>query len=104
MYQYRATVVRWVDGDTVELTVDLGFRVNMTETFRLYDPNGYIDTPERGEPNYNEAKSFSESMYPPGRQFVVNTYKKDKYGRWLVHIPDLNLGLEQHGLLKPTKG
>ena len=31
MYEYKAKVVRWIDGDTVALQVDLGFRINKEE-------------------------------------------------------------------------
>jgi micrococcal nuclease len=43
MFEYRAKLVRCVDGDTVELDVDLGFKVTMREKFRLTG----IDTPEK---------------------------------------------------------
>ncbi len=41
-YLYSATVVRVIDGDTLELSIDLGFEVNRSGTFRLAD----IDCPE----------------------------------------------------------
>ena len=100
MYQYSVTVVRWLDGDTVELIADLGFNTSLKEKFRLFDPARYIDTPERGEPGWAEAKELSNTYYPPGKTLVANTYKKDKYGRWLVHLPDLVTLLDSHGFLK----
>ena len=39
---YKATVVRWVDGDTVELLVDLGQSVCVVGKYRL----ARIDAPE----------------------------------------------------------
>lgn len=46
LYTYRAEPVRAVDGDTVELLVDLGMRVHTTIRLRLEG----IDTPEtRGD-------------------------------------------------------
>lgn len=103
MYQYMAEVVRWVDGDTVDLRVDLGFRISLEERFRLYDPTRYVDTPERGEANYDAARECSERVYPAGTKITVQTYKKDKYGRWLAHIPEVIGALESAGYLKPTK-
>ena len=41
-YQFDATVVRVIDGDTVRMRVDVGFGVEITKNFRLLD----IDTPE----------------------------------------------------------
>ena len=103
MYEYKATVVRWVDGDTVDLRVDLGFRINFEDRFRLYDPTRYVDTPEKGEKNYDEARLCSEKVYPPGSNITVRTFKKDKYGRWLAQIPEVTGALEAAGYLKPTK-
>ena len=42
MYEYNAIVERVVDGDTVDLRIDLGFSVWISERCRLIG----IDTPE----------------------------------------------------------
>ena len=43
MYEYRAKLLRVIDGDTVDVDIDLGFGVWMhKERIRLYG----IDTPE----------------------------------------------------------
>ena len=43
MYEYRVNILRVVDGDTVDVDIDLGFGVWMhKERVRLYG----IDTPE----------------------------------------------------------
>ena len=47
MYNYKAKVVRVVDGDTVDLKVDLGFHISANERFRIKD----IDTPEIWRPS-----------------------------------------------------
>ena len=46
MYEYKATVDRVVDGDTVDFIVDLGFSVQMKIRGRFAG----VDTPERGTP------------------------------------------------------
>lgn len=82
-YTYSATPTRWVDGDTVWMTVDLGFRMTTANDFRLFG----IDTPERGQPGYAEAALRCRELAPLGVPLVVKTYKNpDKYGRWLVDI------------------
>lgn len=91
-YSYKATIVRWVDGDTVWLAVDLGFRVTTTTDFRLYG----CDTPERGARNFKKATEFARALAPIGAEVLINSYKPDKltqqsiktdkYGRWLVNI------------------
>ena len=109
-YSYLAKVVRWVDGDTVWLDVDLGFRVNSVTDFRLYG----IDTPERGEGWYREATDFANQCAPVGSTVHVISYKDpDKYGRWLAEvtplgdfgsIPSVNNRLINAGLAKPYFG
>lgn len=82
-YTYKATILRWVDGDTVWLTVDLGFRFTMTSDFRLYG----VNTPERGQTGYSEATAFTNQLAPQGSDVVIKSYKDpDKYGRWIVQI------------------
>lgn len=83
MYEYRAEVVRWVDGDTVDLLVDLGFTVLMRARFRLLG----IDTPETNRTASREAghaaTAFAEALAPPGSVVLVESRKTGKFGRWL---------------------
>ena len=83
MYAYSAQVIRWVDGDTVDLRVDLGFKLFAETRFRLYG----IDTPERGQKNHDEAWHLAQSLAPVGATVQISTHKDaDKYGRWLAQI------------------
>ncbi len=43
VFNYWAQVERVIDGDTLQLKVDLGFNVSVIETFRLLG----VDTPEK---------------------------------------------------------
>lgn len=84
MYEYSAQVVRWVDGDTVDLRVDLGFHIFIETRFRLYG----VDTPERGQKNHDEATAFCNGFAPVGSTIIIKSYRprpieEDKYGRWL---------------------
>lgn len=90
IYEYRASLVRVVDGDTVFLDVDLGFRVHATLDFRLLG----LDTPEVVGATKTAglaSKSELERLLALGTLRVVST-KSDKYGRWLatifVRLPD----------------
>lgn len=84
MYEYQATMVRWVDGDTCDVTVDLGFRIYHQMRLRLIG----IDTPERGQPGYREATEFAAAIAPPGTGMLIRTYMdaSDKYGRYLAQV------------------
>ena len=42
LYNYKAKLVRVVDGDTIDAEIDLGFGVFIKQRIRLYG----IDTPE----------------------------------------------------------
>ena len=83
-YQYKATLARIVDGDTVHLQVDLGFRVLANLEFRLLG----IDTPEVVGENKAAgiaAKQFLQDLIG-GKTLVVLSVKSEKYGRWLGTI------------------
>lgn len=97
MWQYRAYATRAVDGDTIEVEVDLGFRLTMVQTVRV---NG-INAPELATAEGKAAKAAAwkwltdatgirkaHSQWP----IVISTAKPnaltggDKYGRWLASI------------------
>ncbi len=98
MYQYKATVEKWIDGDTVDLLIDLGLKVSTKQRFRVLD----LDTPERKEPGFMEAKDLAEKTLPIGTEIIVETHKTDKYGRWLVSLPMVVVVMNQHKLNKIT--
>jgi micrococcal nuclease len=104
-YEYRAGVVRWIDGDTVELEVDLGFHLTRQDHFRL---DG-IDTPEKGKAGAITARLRAEQLAPPGTEVQITTTKADKYGRYLAAIwtdvgPTINHILVEEGFAKPYFG
>ena len=47
MYQYKAKLIRVVDGDTIDAAVDVGFGITVTQRFRV---DGY-DAPEIYKPS-----------------------------------------------------
>lgn len=83
-YTYNATVVRVVDGDTVILKVDFGFRVFAESPFRLWG----INCPEMNTPQGKLAKKRVEELLPVGKEIFAKTYKNpiDKYGRYLAEL------------------
>lgn len=87
-FHYDAKVGRVVDGDTLDLVVDLGFHVQIHERFRLSD----IDTPELNSSNPIEreaakaAKARVEELCPVGSSVIVVSQKTGKFGRWLAVI------------------
>jgi len=91
MNRYRAEVVRWLDGDTVELVVDLGQNVLVQGHYRL----ARIDAPEtalrRGvTPEEKVAglalKAELSDRFPPGTFLTISTSKAGKFGRYIVEV------------------
>ena len=88
MWQYRCELIKAVDGDTVDVSIDLGFKTYRTTRIRLAG----VDTPERGQPGFYEATQFVERWFEQQAQLqrfeyhMVETQKTGKYGRWLGHF------------------
>lgn len=91
MYEYRCEVKRVIDGDTVDVDIDLGFGVWMrNERVRLYG----IDTPESRTKDKEEkkygiaAKNFLKGMVLDEGGIVLKTYKdaEGKFGRILGEL------------------
>ncbi len=90
MYNYRAKVIRCVDGDTVDFDVDLGFKIFARIRTRLIG----VDTPERGQAEYKSATLWLEELLKGQEDeegyVLIETTKTGKYGRWLVNILGVN--------------
>jgi micrococcal nuclease len=81
IYEYKAELVRVVDGDTLYAKVSLGFHVSMEVEFRLFG----LNTPEvigTQKTAGLKAKAELERLLKVGLIRVVSE-KSDKYGRWL---------------------
>jgi len=91
MYEYKAIIRRVIDGDTLEVDIDLGFKTILKkEKLRLLG----IDTPELRSKSLQErlhaasAKQFVEDLLKPGDEITVHTEKDKagKYGRYLARV------------------
>lgn len=83
MYEYRATLIRVVDADTLWLDVDLGFDVRRKDSFRLYG----INAPEMSTPEGVAARDYLQGVLRD-RPILLHTIKdkREKYGRYLAII------------------
>lgn len=106
MYEYGCTVERVVDGDTIDVILDLGFSVSYKSRVRLYG----IDTPESRTRNKDEkargklATAFLTKAIELADQVVIRTELKDsrgKFGRVLGTVvcdgEDVNQGMVDGG-------
>ena len=97
MYEYRATIRRVVDGDTVDVTLDLGFNILYNSRIRLLG----IDTPESRTRDLEEkarglaAKDRVKELCPVGSTVTIKTTKdgRGKFGRILgeIFVGDINV-------------
>lgn len=97
MYEYKVLqVLRVVDGDTVDLELDLGFHLTAALRFRLVG----VNTPEIFHdpvPDGFTAKQITEEwLQARAGLLTVRTTKTDAFGRWLAEIiaPDGTLNGE----------
>jgi micrococcal nuclease len=89
MYEYRVkSVIAVVDGDTIDVDIDLGFDISITKRVRLAG----IDTPESRTTDKVEkalgleVKELLKKKLKEAKQIVIRTEKPDsteKYGRVL---------------------
>jgi len=91
MYTYNAIVKRVVDGDTIEVIVDLGFTITTVQMLRLNRIDAYET---RLGPNTTEeekqigivGKLFLQQLLVQGTNILIRTEKDDKYGRYVADI------------------
>jgi len=89
LYRYKGKVLRVIDGDTLEVLIDLGFYTFKKAKIRLKG----INAPEIFHPKSKEerkkgleAKKFLSSLFKDSNEVYLRVYKKGKYGRWIVDL------------------
>ncbi|RSS97240.1 hypothetical protein EF903_01580 [Streptomyces sp. WAC05292] len=82
-FTYSATVMRTIDGDTLDLDVDLGFGIHLIQRVRLHG----INTAEKSTAAGKEAAAWAQGWIDTnGPDFTVETHSKEKYGRYLATL------------------
>ncbi len=110
MYQYKIKKVnRVIDGDTIDIDIDLGFWVTVSYRVRLKG----IDAAETRTKNLEEkqkginARLWLEKELAREGEWIIETHKEDKYGRilgTLYFVGDpvtLNERMLNEGIAKP---
>lgn len=114
MYEYQATVNQVIDGDTIDVTIDLGFSIYQKQRVRLYG----INAPETNSKDVGEreaglsAKVFLADKVINHQVKLYSVKPKDKYGRYLavvwltdgIQAESLNDTMIRLGLAKPWDG
>jgi micrococcal nuclease len=97
MYNYKAKVLEWIDGDTLWVEIDLGFYVHTRQKIRL----ARIDAPELHntvayrERQAKHARAVAKKFCPEGATVIITTKKqnRDQYARYIAEVTynDTNL-------------
>lgn len=88
MYKYKARVLKVVDGDTLDVEIDMGLEVYKRERLRLAG----IDAPERYKLGGSEATQWlTRQLFERDDKILegvcyITTRTKGKYGRYLAWI------------------
>lgn len=88
MWTCRATILRWVDGDTAVADLDLGWGIWRREVkgapsrLRLLG----VNAPERYTPEGPAATALIENLVPIGTVVWIESHALDSFGRALVTI------------------
>lgn len=95
MYQYNATVLKPIDGDTIKALVDLGCEVSVVKRLRF---NGINTAESKGadrEARGDAAAARVAALLPAGTRIRVHTHRAskkndadaiEKYGRLLADV------------------
>ena len=91
-YIYRIkSVLKVVDGDTIDASIDLGFDISLSKRIRLAG----IDSPESRTTNLKEkalgleSKEWLKKTLEGAKDIIIKTEKPDsteKYGRIIGHL------------------
>lgn len=81
-----ATVVRVIDGDTVVVTLDLGWWIYKEDHVRV----AHINAPELSTDAGKAARTYADMLLQPGTAVTIVSHSLDKYGRALgtITLPD----------------
>ena len=96
MYTYSAKLIRVIDGDTIDLEIDLGFDLSIRQRLKLFG----VNTPDSRSADIAEkqkgleAKQRLTELLPREFKIVTILNKRGKYGRVLgeVFVKDVNGG------------
>lgn len=82
LYTYAAKVLRVVDGDTMDVRIDVGFGIGLYDRLRLK----WLNAPEVTIPAGRLAASFLTDHFARCPDVVLRTTKEEMFGRWLADV------------------
>lgn len=96
IWAYRAQLVRVIDGDTLDVTIDQGLHTHRTERVRLLG----VNTPETKGPTRPAGLAAAAFVtdwlatvpFDEDWPLIVRTERDDAFGRWLARVWRVNDG------------
>ncbi|MCE9500742.1 MAG: DUF1016 N-terminal domain-containing protein [Leptospira sp.] len=82
IFTYKASPERIVDGDTILVSIDLGFKTSTRQRLRFRG----IDSSEKGSVENGKVEKFISKRLRPVKFIVIKTHGVDLYGRYLSDI------------------
>lgn len=100
MHTYKIKrVLRVIDGDTIEVEIDLGFYLTITQKIRLEGINAPETRTSNSEEKENglKSKEWLKNKLASCKDLIIKTKKEDKYGRVLgtIYIGSDNISLNE---------
>ncbi len=101
MYQYKAKAEKVIDGDTIDVIIDLGFKITTAQRIRF----ARINTPEtfnvkKDTEEYKKgilAKQYVEQRLAANQNLLILETEKvtEKYGRYIgtIYLADSQMSL-----------
>lgn len=89
LYCYKGVVARVVDGDTVDVDVDVGFKMKTYRRFRLAGINtAEIHGVAKGTASFKKGMEAKELLVDLilGKEVILRSKKTGMYGRWLAEV------------------
>jgi len=98
MYEYRAKLIKVIDGDTIDVKIDLGFGISLKKRVRLFG----INAPETRSKDLDEKKAGLTSkrrleavLEASEGKFILKSNGVGKFGRCLGEILVDNVNINQ---------
>ena len=88
LYFYKAKVNKIIDGDTINLTIDLGFTIQWVSHCRFARINApeLKSTDEKVKAKAYESKDYVASILPIGSIIMIQSKSLDLHGRPIAEI------------------
>lgn len=106
LYLYKAKILYWYDGDTLTVDMDLGFKIHTELRIRLARVDAWEinDQSSYRRRFARHARAVARQKFPAGSKVLIESLKRDRYGRWLAEVFYKNKNVSDWLLQSGEKG